>query len=250
MPLPLDPAQKLTQLATGFAAAHGPVFSRRGYLLFTDVPNQRIHKWEPGQLTTLRENTRRATNLTFDHQGRLLTAEAAGRLTRTEKNGALTVLAEKGLQSPHDLVYAIDGSIYFTDPPAHRVYQITRQGQLRPVAEAPHARALALSSNQQHLYVAAGPAVQRHAIAPDGRLAPAQPYAPLAVEGLKTDEDGNVWMATPQGLAVHNRQGEPLGLLPTPEPPTNCAFSGATLYLTTPSAVHRIQTKVFGTRTF
>ena len=250
MPLPLDPAQKLTQLATGFAAAHGPVFSRRGYLLFTDVPNQRIHKWEQGQLTTLRELSNRATNLTFDHQGRLLTAEAAGRLTRTEKNGALTVLAEKGLQSPHDLVYAIDGSIYFTDPPAHRVYQITRHGDLRPVAELPTPRGVALSPNQQHLYVAAGPGVQRHAIAPDGRLAPAQPYATLTVDGLKTDEDGNVWMATPQGLAVHNRQGEPLGLLPTPERPTNCAFSGATLYLTTPSAIHRIPTKVFGTRTF
>ncbi|MFN9754259.1 MAG: SMP-30/gluconolactonase/LRE family protein [bacterium] len=250
MPLPLDPAQKLAPLSNGFALAHGPVFSRSGYLLFSDVRHQRIHKWEQGQLTIFREPSHRANGLTFDHQGRLLTAEAAGRLTRTEKNGSLTVLAEKGLQAPHDVVYAIDGSIYFTDPPAHRFYQLTRQGQLRPVAEAPHARALALSPNQQHLYLAAGPRVQRHAIAPDGRLDPGQPYAPLAVEGLKTDEDGNVWMATPQGLAAHNLHGETLGLLPTPEPPTNCAFSGATLYLTTPSAVHRIATRVFGTRTF
>ena len=250
MPLPLDPAQKLAPLATGFALAHGPVFSRRGYLLFSDLGNQRIHKWEQGQLTIFRQPSHRANGLTFDHQGRLLTAEAAGRLTRTEKNGSLTVLAEKGLQSPHDVVYAIDGSIYFTDPPAGRVYQLTRQGQLRPVAELPAPRGVALSPNQQHLYVAAGSGVQRHAIAPDGRLAPAQPFAPLPVDGLKTDEDGNVWMTTPDGLAAHNRQGEPLGLLPTPDRPTNCAFSGATLYLTTPSSVYRIQTRVSGTRTF
>jgi len=225
MALPLAPNAELKQVATGFALAEGPVYSRRGYLLFTDIRNQRIHKWENGKLSTIRENSNKANGLTFDHQGRLLTAEGGGRVTRTEKNGAITVLAEKGLQGPNDIVYAIDGSIYFTDLPAGKVYQITRQGQVRVVAETAGPNGLALSPNQQHLYIA------------DYR-------------GLKTDESGNVWMAAPEGITVHTAKGEPLGTIKTPERPTNLALSGATLYITTPTSVHQIQTKVFGTRTF
>ena len=78
MALPLAPNAELKQIATGFALAEGPVYSRRGYLLFTDIRNQRIHKWENGKLTTIRENSNKANGLTFDHQGRLLTAEGGG----------------------------------------------------------------------------------------------------------------------------------------------------------------------------
>ena len=60
MPLPIDPNEKLKQIATGFALAEGPVSSRRGYLLFTDIRNKRIHKWEKGQLSVFRENSNRA----------------------------------------------------------------------------------------------------------------------------------------------------------------------------------------------
>ena len=221
MALPLAPNAELKQIATGFALAEGPVYSRRGYLLFTDIRNQKIHKWENGKLTTIRENSNKANGLTFDHQGRLLTAEGGGRVTRTEKNGAITVLADKDLKGPNDIVYSIDGSIYFTDLPAGKVYQITRTGP-----------------------------VTVHEIEPDGRLKPGKPFAPLTVDGLKTDESGNVWMAAPEGITVHTSNGEPLGTIKTPERPTNLAFSGAALYITTPTTVHQIQTKVSGTRTF
>ena len=118
---------RVTQVATGFSFTEGPVFSRRGYLLFSDIPSQRILKWERGQTSVVREQSNRANGLTFDHQGRLLAAEGGGRVTRTEKNGSITVLAGEGLQGPNDLVYAIDGSVYFTDLPGSRVYQITRE---------------------------------------------------------------------------------------------------------------------------
>ena len=252
MALPLAPNAELKQVATGFALAEGPVYSRRGYLLFTDIRNQRIHKWESGKLTTIRENSNKANGLTFDHQGRLLTAEGGGRVTRTEKNGAITVLAEKGLQGPNDVVYAIDGSIYFTDLPAGKVYQITRTGQLRVVAETPGPNGLALSPNQQHLYIAdyrTGP-VKVHEIEPDGRLKPGKDFAALTVDGLKTDEAGNVWMAAPEGIHVHTAKGEPLGVIKTPERPTNCGWGGSTLYITTPTSVYQIPTKSTPTRTF
>lgn len=154
MSLPIDPDEKLKQIATGFALAGGPVYSRRGYLLFTNIRNQSIHKWKKGQLSVFRENSNRANGLTFDHQGRLLAAEGGGRVTRTEKSGSITVLAEAGLQGPNDVVYAIDGSIYFSGLPRGRVYQITRQGQVRVVDETAAPKGLAVSPNQQHLYVA------------------------------------------------------------------------------------------------
>lgn len=252
MALPIDPKSELKQIATGFALAEGPVFSRRGYLLFSDIRNQKIHKWERGQLTVFRENSNKANGLTFDHQGRLLTAEGAGRVTRTEKDGSITVLAEKDLQGPNDIVYAIDGSIYFTDLPKHRVYQITRTGQVRVVAETPSPNGVALSPNQQHLYIAGyrTEMVKVHAIEPDGKLGPGKDFAGITVDGLKTDEAGNVWMASTDGIHVHTAKGEPLGVIKTPERATNCGWSGGTLYVTTPSSVHQIQTKSTGTRTF
>ncbi|MCX6605782.1 MAG: SMP-30/gluconolactonase/LRE family protein [Acidobacteria bacterium] len=252
MPLPIDTNEKLQQIATGFGLAEGPAYSRRGYLLFTDIRNARIHKWEKGQLSVFRENSNRANGLTFDHQGRLLVAEGGGRVTRTEKNGSITVLAETSLQGPNDIVYAIDGSIYFTDLPKGRVYQITRQGQVRVVAETAGPNGLALSPNQQDLYVADYKVggVKIHAIEPDGSLQAGKAFAPLTVDGLKTDEAGNVWMASVEGIEVYTVHGEPLGKIPTPERPTNCGFSGGTLYVTTPTSVYQIQTKTFGTRTF
>jgi gluconolactonase len=252
MALPIDSKAELKQIATGFALAEGPVFSRRGYLLFSDIRNQRIHKWERGQLTVFRENSNKANGLTFDHQGRLLTAEGGGRVTRTEKNGTITVLAEKDLQGPNDIVYAIDGSIYFSDLPKGRVYQITRQGQVRVVAETTGPNGVALSPNQQLLYIAdyRTAMVKVHVIEPDGRLKPGKDFAPITVDGLKTDESGNVWMASTDGIHVYSAKAEPLGVLKTPERPTNCGFSGGALYITTPSSVFHIQTKVSGTRTF
>ncbi len=252
MPLPIDPTAELKKIASGFAFTEGPVYSRRGYLLFSDIPNNRIHKWERGQLTTFRENSNKANGLTFDHQGRLLTAEGAGRVTRTEKNGAITVLAEKDLQAPNDLVYAIDGSIYFTDLPRGLVYQITRTGRFRVVAETPAPNGVALSANQQLLYIAdvKTQIVRVHAIEPDGRLKPGKDFASVRVDGLKTDESGNVWMAAPDGIAVYSAAGEHQGTLKVPERPSNCAFYGASFYITARTSVYQIQTKVFGTRTF
>jgi gluconolactonase len=158
----------------------------------------------------------------------------------------------KGPPGPNDLVYAIDGSIYFTDLPRGLVYQITRTGQLRVVAETPAPNGVALSANQQLLYIAdvKTQVVRVHTIEPDGRLKPGKDFAPVRVDGLKTDESGNVWMAAPDGIAVYSAAGEHQGTLKVPERPSNCAFYGASFYITARTSVYQIQTKVFGTRTF
>ena len=232
----------------------GPVFSRRGFLLFSDIPNNRILKWERGQVSTFRENSNGANGLTFDHQGRLLVCEK-GKVTRTEKDGSITVLASAGIGNPNDLVYSIDGSVYFTDLPKSSVYQVTRKGEARVVASdntAPNG--VALSPNQQKLYVADSKqgVLRVYDIAADGALANGRVFAQCRGDGLKTDEHGNVWVASAGGIWVFDASGTRLGVVPTPEPPSNCnwgpGFRG--LYVTARTSVYFIRAKVPGTRTY
>ena len=254
------------KIVGGFAFTEGPVFSRIGYLLFSDIPPKRIMKWQRGTVTVFRENSNSANGLTFDHQGRLLACET-GRVTRTEKDGKITVLAEKGLHNPNDIVYSIDGSIYFSDllprgaAGKSLLYQITRKGDLRVASdECEGPNGVALAPNQQKLYVADSRArnVRVFDIAGDGALRNGRIFADLksdqpgAPDGLKTDEAGNVWVAAAGGIWVFDAAGEHLGTIPTPEPPSNCCWGEGfrNLYITARTSVYKVQTRVPGTRTF
>ena len=283
----VNPQARAEKIAGDFKFTEGPVFSRIGYLLFSDIPAERILKYDfppgrpgpgNGELTVFREKSNRANGLTFDHQGRLLTCEGgAGRVTRTGKDGKITVLASqfegKSLNAPNDLVYAIDGSIYFTDirspkapaDPAKTdfsaVYQITRKGELRVATREPERpNGVALSPKQLQLYVAdsARQKIWVYDIAGDGSLskgrvlAEIQSTQPGAADGLKTDEAGNIYVAGPGGVSVFSESGKHLGTIDVPEPPSNCSwgrgFSG--LYITARTSVYYVPTNVPGTRTF
>lgn len=144
---------KLEKLADGFKWTEGPVWTRAGYLLFAEIPSNRIMRWMPGakEATTFLHPSGYqgsapyggpepgSNGMTLDQQGRLTVAGHARRMVyRLEslKPGAkLTVLAEryqgKRLSSPNDLVYRSDGSLYFTDPP----YGLRSQGDKDPEKE-------------------------------------------------------------------------------------------------------------------
>ncbi len=253
----------------------GPVFSRRGYLLFCDIPGKRLMKWEGGSLTVFRVESASATGLTFDHQGRLLVCQRL-RVTRTEKDGTITVLADayegKKLNIPNDLVYAIDGSIYFSDlrernavaDPEHTdfsaLYQLTSKGELR-IASRDCARpnGVALSANQQKLYLADSGQrnVRVYDIAADGSLRNGRVFvdmtaSPGVPDGLKTDEDGNLWVAGGGGIWVFDAHSNHVGTIPLPESPSNCCWGAGfrNLYVTARTSVYKIATAVNGTRTY
>ena len=113
------------RLATGLRWAEGPVWFGDGrYLLWSDIPNKRIIKWdeETGAVSIFRKPSNYANGNTRDRQGRLVTCEHGGRrVVRTEYDGSITVLTDsfegKRLNSPNDVVVKSDGSIWFTDPP-------------------------------------------------------------------------------------------------------------------------------------
>jgi len=134
----VPPNPKIFKLAEGFKFTEGPVWDRKGgFLLFSDPNNNTIYKYSPegnGQLAVFREKSGYegadiaeygqpgSNGLTFDREGRLTIDQHGNhRVVRVEPEGQLTVLADKfdgkRLNSPNDLVYRSDGTLYFTDPP-------------------------------------------------------------------------------------------------------------------------------------
>jgi gluconolactonase len=114
----------IERIATGCRWAEGPVWFGDGrYLLWSDIPNNRILKWEEetGAVSAYRKPSNYGNGNTRDRQGRLVTCEHGGRrVIRTEHDGSITVLIDsfdgKRLNSPNDVIVKSDGSIWFTDP--------------------------------------------------------------------------------------------------------------------------------------
>ena len=119
---------RLHKLWTGAAWAEGPVFFRDGnFLLFSDIPNDRIMRFLPdfsglsGTISIYRQPAKNTNGHTRDLQGRLISCEHGGRrVSRTEVDGQVTTVVDnyqgKKLNSPNDVVVKSDGTIWFTDP--------------------------------------------------------------------------------------------------------------------------------------
>ena len=123
----VDPAAEFQVLATGFGFIEGPLWHSDGYLLFTDIPGDTIHRWDSATgVSVFRSPSGKANGLAWDSDGRLLACEhVRSVITLTEPAGSTAVLVShwegKELNSPNDLVVAADGAIWFTDPhPAGR----------------------------------------------------------------------------------------------------------------------------------
>lgn len=244
---------QVTEIARGVGAPSGPVFSRRGYLLFCDAAASRIWKWQDGKASVLVSSSRGARSLTFDHQGRLLACEKEG-VTRTEKDGSVTTLAKQ--VEPTDVVYAIDGNIYFCA--GKRVYRVPRDAKMTVATEECQRPAgIALSPKQQILYVADadGGNVRSFDIHADGSLGKGRVFVTSAASrpgGLKTDEAGRVWVVERAGMSVFSHEGKPLGSVPIPGQPNNLNWGEGfrNLLVTTESSVYQVQARTNGTRTY
>jgi len=260
------PLAAVERLATGLRWAEGPVwFGDARHLLVSDIPNNRILKWEEetGAVSVFRRPSEFANGNTRDHRGRLVTCEhGSRRVTRTEHDGAVTVLMDrfegKRLNSPNDVVVKSDGSIWFTDPPfgllsdyegaraeqelpanLYRLDPATGQATVLDDAIA-GPNGLAFSPDERVLYVVESRASPRNILAYDvagdgtkitGRrvLINAGPGTP---DGFRLDEDGNLWcgwgMGTPEldGVMVFSAEGEPIGRVQLPERCANLCFGG------------------------
>lgn len=254
------------RLATGCRWSEGPVYFGDGrYLLWSDIPNNRILKWEEetGAVSVFRKPSDFANGHTRDRWGRLITCEhGTRRVTRTEYDGRITVLAEqfegKRLNSPNDVVVKSDGSIWFTDPPFGLrsnyegnfgeqevpacVYRMDAYTNALTVVtdEIEGPNGLAFSPDEKILYVVASRAQPRKInafdVVADGTklsnnrvLIDAGPGTP---DGFRVDVDGNLWcgwgMGDPEldGVRVFNPAGEAIGHIQLPERCANVCFGG------------------------
>ncbi|MDQ2900760.1 MAG: SMP-30/gluconolactonase/LRE family protein [Acidobacteriota bacterium] len=254
-----------------FSFTEGPVWSRDGYLLFSDVPNDRILKLIPGEKSTVfRDDTHGANGNTLDAQGRLYSCESKSRrVIRTDKKGRVEVLAEKWqgkrLNAPNDIVVRKDGHVYFTDPAFgnqadtreldfYGVYHITPKGQMSVIAK-PQGRpnGIAFAPNGHILYVANSDEhnVRAYDVDKNGETSNER----LAIggiegvpDGIRTDEKGNIYVAA-KGIAIYDSAGKLLHTVDLAETPANCAFGDAdfqTLYVTARTSLYRVRMDVKG----
>jgi gluconolactonase len=295
--VPANP--KLFKLAEGFQFTEGPVWLReRGVLLFSDPNANRIYQYDPrggGALSVFREKSGYdgadvalyrqpgSNGVTLDPRGRLTFAEhGRRRVVQPNGDGRDVVLADsyegRRLNSPNDLVYRSDGTLFFTDPPfglpaffddprrelAFSGVFALKDGRLRLLTrELAGPNGLAFSPDERFLYVTnwdvRRKVVMRYAVAADGALsggrvffdmtdAPGDPE--LALDGIKVDRAGNLYVSGPGGLWILDAAGKHLGTLRGPRLPANFAWGdgGRSLYWTARSALYRLPLAADGIR--
>ncbi len=221
-----------------------------------------------------------SNGLAFDREGRLTVCEHGNRrVVRIEKNGLVTVLADrfegKRLNSPNDLVYRSDGALYFTDPPfglpkfhddprrelPHAGVYCLVDGTLKLVStDLTGPNGLAFSPDEKRLYISnwdpAKKVVMRYDVSSDGTLANGGVLFDMggapgeeALDGLKVDRNGNLWVSGPGGVWILSPEGKHLGTLRGPELAANFAWGdadGRSLYLTARTGLYRMRTGVAG----
>jgi gluconolactonase len=283
------PLAKVERLATGCRWAEGPVwFGDQHALLWSDVPGNRILKWDEhtGETREFRTPSNYSNGNTRDRAGRLITCEhGLRRVTRTEYDGQITVLADSyddaRLNSPNDVVVSSDGSIWFSDPifgilgdyegfraepelPTN-LYRIDgRTGELT-VADGNlrSPNGLAFSPDETVLYVVESCSKPRPRIVAfdviDGRLTDGRIFVDAeqgGPDGLRIDEDGNLWCGWSggeylDGVRVYAPDGTLIGRIDLPERCANVAFGGRSsnrLFMTATSSVYSLYVNTRGVR--
>jgi gluconolactonase len=314
----LDPAldqlvpatAKLERVATGFDKwTEGPVWNHEGSLLFAVIPANSIMLWSPGKdpqvfmhpsgytgSTPYDGPEPGANGMTLDPDGRVSVAghgrRNVWRLESLDPNGTITALADsyqgKKLNSPNDLVYRSDGSLYFTDPPyglptqqdtdplkelqVNGVYRIPNARQHKPgtppdrdklqlvIKDLPRPNGIVFSPDEKILYIAdSGKKIwMRYRVHPDGSVSDGKllldastDKTPGGPDGIRVDRKGNIYGAGPGGVWIISPGGKHLGTIKVPEVVSNVAWGdqdGKTLYITASTSLYRIKLSMAGVR--
>jgi gluconolactonase len=219
-----------------------------------------------------------SNGLAIDKEGRLIVAQHGNRrVILHEKKGPVTVLADKydgkRLNSPNDVVLKSDGTVYFTDPPyglpefytdkrketAHQgVYMIKNRKAILLSTDLGGPNGIAFSPDEKYLYISNWDirdihhtkTLWRYEVQTDGTLKNGKIFFDWnlteddeALDGIKVDKAGNIYVSAPGGLWILAATGELLGKITTPERPANMAWGddGKTLYMTAHSSLYKVR---------
>jgi len=285
---PLDAT--LERVAGGFEFTEGPVWTRDGALLFSSPNTNSIYRWTPGAVTAFRSKSGYtgtdigryhqpgSNGLTFDPAGLLTICQHGNRrVIRVNPHGDITVLADRyegrRLNSPNDLAFRSDGTLFFTDPPFglpgvfddpdkelpfSGVFQ-ARDGDVTLVTdELTGPNGLAFSPDESLLYVGNWDPERKVVMQYDLESGEGSVLFDMtdaagedAIDGLKVDEAGNLYVCGPGGIWIITSAGRHLGTLRLPEAPHNLAWGdddARTLYITAETSVYRIRLGIPGIR--
>lgn len=269
-PVPDDADVEL--LEDGFELSEGPFWHSDGYLLFSDVSGNTIYKWsEEEGVETFLESSGEANGITADLYGNILIAQHDARqVGRIESDSSITSLAThyngNRLHSPNDLTVKSDGAVFFTDPPwggnpeeidFHGVYRIspkTDEVQLL-VDSLLYPNGIAFSPDESKLYVSETNNSKIHVfdVIDDSTLANGKVFAIAnehgnadqnSSDGIKVDNDGNVWATGSEGVVIFDPEGNVLDIINVPESTTNLGWGGTdslTLFITNFSGLYSIK---------
>ena len=296
-------------MAGGFTWTEGPVWIHAGYLLFAEITSNSIREATPdGGVSIFMQPSGYkgsvpyggpepgSNGMTLDSKGRLTVAGHAQRdvwrLETLSPKGEVTILADsyegKRLNSPNDLVYRSDGSLYFTDPPyglrtqddndpekqlqINGVYRIPGALQQTTgsqpdrarlqllIKDLPRPNGIAFSPDEKYLYVSdSGKKVwMKYSVQADGSLTNGKLFADASADkrtggpdGIKVDRSGNLYGSGPGGVWIFSPDGKHLGTIDMPETMSNVAWGGPdarTLYITDSTSIYRITLKIPGVR--
>src|SRR5262252_7528585 len=281
----ISTSEPIQHLADGFGGAQGPAegplwWHEGGYLLFSDIHNNRRMKHEPGKggAWLLLEPTNRANGLTRDLQGRLIACEHdSRRVTRQEQDGSITVIANsfqgRRLNRPNDVVVKSDGSIYLTDPnggfvpeqwdlPFAGVFRVSGDlGTMTLLADNfVQPNGLAFSPDESVLYIIDSRRnhIRAFDVLPNGMLAKQtdrlfadlRGSEPGNADGMKVDIEGNIYTGGAGGIYVLDPKGKKLGRIVHGQPATtNIGFGGEdwkTLFFTSRTMMGSVNVKIPG----
>jgi gluconolactonase len=237
------------KVASGFGFTEEPVWSHSGSLL-TDINAAVINKWTPGgkvvRFLGPAEFPHRdsavagvpgANGLTLDNHGRLVICDQGNRvIARLEKSGKIIVLADghqgERFNSPNDLVFKSDGSLYFTRPPygldkedkdpkkeqpVNGVYRLVEGKVELLVKDLTRPNGLAFSPDEKYLYISNSEPLKRYmrySVDPEGHLGPGEIFFDITAstesglpDGMKADRNGNLYAAGPGGVLILSPEG-------------------------------------------
>lgn len=276
---------KMERVVSGFKWIEGPVWTD-GRLFFAEIPSNSIRIWTPGKGVSIFLQPSGylgkepyggpepgSNGMTLDARGRLTAAGHAQRdvfrFESFDPKGTITILADsyqgKKLNSPNDVVYKSDGSLYFTDPPyglrtqgdrdpekqlsVNGVYRIPHAAQQKPgtqperdelqlvVSDLTRPNGIAFSPDEKYLYVDSTEPKKiwmRYTVKADGTLTDAKllydataDRRPGGPDGMKVDMEGNIYSAGPGGVWIFSPEGKPLGTIVMPGRISNVAWGGA-----------------------
>jgi gluconolactonase len=254
------------RLATGMRWCEGPVWFGDGrYLLWSDIPNNRIMKYEEatGAISVFREPSNNANGNCRDREGRLITCEhLTRRVTRTQYDGTVTVVCDrydgKRLNSPNDVTTHSDGSVWFTDPPfgiagnyigdeqaqelPPKVYRVDPSGKASVVADdLVRPNGICFSPDEKRIYIVESRGnpnrlIKVYDVVDNGtRLANGRVFVdagPGTPDGFRCDVAGNLWCGWGtgteglDGVMVFSPEGKPVLRIRLPEVCANLSFGG------------------------